>query len=268
MGDISTEFKAAFSDVVHKAYADPGRRLRGKVRVESCVGSTHRFEYQGSVEANQKARHAEVTPLAPDHTNVEATLEDWYAAIPSDILDEDKFTSNHIQLYQQHIIEALNRRSDTIIRTAMETTTNTITAVGGLTLPKMQELYQNFGDNYIFDRGNKCHLLVGYEEWNDLSNIDEFANADFIKDQVFEKMGVPTKFFLNFHITPWPRLTSNAGVTTCLAWEESCVGLAVGTELKTRVAVIEDKWETLFSAAMSMGSVLIDGTGCYKLNVT
>ena len=77
---IDTAFIKQFETEVHMAYQRMGSKLRGTVRTAGNVrGSVVRFQKIGVGIANTKSRNGNVTPMELAHTNVEATMADFYA---------------------------------------------------------------------------------------------------------------------------------------------------------------------------------------------
>ena len=88
---IDTAFIKQFESEVHMAYQRMGSKLRNTVRMVANVqGSTVRFQKIGTGTASTKARNGMVSPMELTHTNVEATMADYYAAEYIDKLDELK----------------------------------------------------------------------------------------------------------------------------------------------------------------------------------
>lgn len=270
MTAITAHFVDTFNRAVHQAFADDGYNLRGMVRTETnIVGDTHRFDKLGTVEANTKARHAEVTPLNIDHTNVTATVADYYVPIYGDKLDEKKVISDVIRKYSLEIVNAMGRKSDDIVQTAIEATSNNIAATSGLTIGILKTLRNSLANASVFRRKGNVYVAVGYEAWGDLERLDQFANRDYITTDVFGGGAMEAKSFMGMNIFPWEGLTGAGGSVgqdvTCLAWHESAVGLAINCQPTVEINYIPDKVSTLYNGMLSMGSVIIDENGVYTI---
>ena len=88
---IDTAFIKQFETEVHMAFQRMGSKLKNTIRnVNSVNGSVVRFQKIGSGSASTKSRNGMVTPMELTHTNVEATMADYYAAEYIDKLDELK----------------------------------------------------------------------------------------------------------------------------------------------------------------------------------
>ena len=92
---IDTAFIKQFESDVHMAYQRMGSKLRNTVRtVGNVAGNVVRFQKIGTGSASTKSRNGMVTPMELAHTNVEATMSDFYAAEYIDKLDELKSSRN------------------------------------------------------------------------------------------------------------------------------------------------------------------------------
>ena len=118
---IDQAFITQFETEVHLAYQRMGSKLRNTVRTVSNVnGNTVRFQKIGTAEATTKSRNGNVTPMELAHTNVEATMADFYAAEYIDKLDELKININERQAVAQSAAAALGRKTDSLLITAMD----------------------------------------------------------------------------------------------------------------------------------------------------
>ena len=85
---ITNAFITQFEAEVHMAYQRMGAKLKSLVRTVNGVnGSTVKFQKLAKGTATTKARHAEVVAMNSVHSNVTATLADYYAADYIDKLD-------------------------------------------------------------------------------------------------------------------------------------------------------------------------------------
>ncbi|HAW75248.1 MAG TPA: hypothetical protein DCW74_05860, partial [Alteromonas australica] len=109
---IDVAFIKQFESEVHMAYQRMGSKLRNTVRMANNVtGSTVRFQKIGTGVASTKSRNGNVTPMELVHTQVEATMEDFYAAEYIDKLDELKININERQAVAMSAAAALGRKT-------------------------------------------------------------------------------------------------------------------------------------------------------------
>ena len=121
---IDQAFIKQFETEVHLAYQRMGSKLRNTVRSSNVTGSVARFQKIGKGAANTKARNGDVTAMELVHTNVEATMADFYAPEYIDKLDELKININERQAVAQSAAAALGRKTDEILITAMDAGAN------------------------------------------------------------------------------------------------------------------------------------------------
>ena len=96
---ITNAFITQFEAEVHMAYQRMGSKLKNLVRqVNGVNGNTVKFQKIAKGSANTKARHAEVVAMDLAHSNVSATLDDFYAADYVDKLDELKVNIDERQV--------------------------------------------------------------------------------------------------------------------------------------------------------------------------
>src|SRR5210317_374445 len=121
---IDVAFIKQFETDVHLAYQRMGSKLRNTIRSTNVNGSVARFQKIGAGTASTKSRNGNVTAMELVHTNVEATMADYYAAEYIDKLDELKTNINERQAVAESAAAALGRKTDEIITTAMDAGAN------------------------------------------------------------------------------------------------------------------------------------------------
>jgi len=273
---IDTAFVKQYESEVHVAYQRMGSKLRNTVRTASVNGAKDTtFQKIGKGSAGTKTRHGKVPVMNVDHTNVTATLTDYYAGDWNDKLDNLKTNINERQILAQAGAYALGRKTDDLIITAAETTTNTsvtgATWTDGVDLSDMTAVMQAFGNNDVPDDGQRW-AIVGWAQWNHLLQIQQFASADYVPaDQMPFTAGTQAKRWLSFNIVPMS--TSDDGLgndgtnTTCLFYHRNAIGHAIGAEVQSDITWHGDYAAYFINNMMSQGAVLIDANGCYKIAV-
>ena len=88
------------------------------------------FKKLGKGAANTKSRNGDVTAMELAHTNVEATMADFYAPEYIDKLDELKININERQAVAQSAAAALGRKTDEILIAAMDAGANATQIAG------------------------------------------------------------------------------------------------------------------------------------------
>jgi hypothetical protein len=261
---IDTAFIKQFETEVHMAYQRMGSKLRGTVRTANVTGSTVRFQKIGTAEATTKSRNGNVTPMDLAHTNVEATMADFYAAEYIDKLDELKININERQAVAQSAAAALGRKTDSILITAMDSGANSTQihdTSSAVEKADLLSVFETFGSANIPEDGQR-YIAMHPKGFADLFLITEFASSDFVGDQNLPYAGGMTmKEFLGFKIFSTSAVT--AGKSMC--YHTSAVGLGINSDVQTEVNYVAEKVSHLATSMMSMGATVIDDNGVYEL---
>ncbi len=179
---IDQAFVKQFEREVHEAYQRQGSKLLNTVRnIKSVNGATAVFQKVGKGTASVKSSHGMVPVMNLSHSNVECTLQDYYAGDWVDRLDELKMNIDERQVIASAGANALGRKTDEQIIAALATaSTNTIVDSNvGLTKAKVLAAFETFGESDIPDDGNRF-AVIGWKQWNELLAIPEFSSADYI----------------------------------------------------------------------------------------
>ena len=265
---IDQAFVKQFEAEVHMAYQRMGSKLKPMVRnVNGVKGNTVQFQKVAKGSASTKARHAEVVAMNSVHSNVTATLSDFYAADYVDKLDELKVNIDERNIVAQNAAYALGRKTDEIITDTFDAgatalANNSAGTTTGMNLDKAQNVFEIFGNNDVPDDGQR-YWVVGPKQWSDLLDIDQFSRAEYIGEADLPyKGGMTAKRWLSFMWMGFSGLpTSGSTDRHTMAFHKSSLGLGVGSDVRTEVNYIPEKVAHLTTSYMSMGAVLIDGDG-------
>ena len=269
---INNAFITQFEAEVHMAYQRQGSKLKNLVRVVYGVsGASVKFQKVGTVEATTKARHAEVVAMNISHTNVTATLSDYYASDYVDKLDELKTNIDERSVIANNAAYALGRKTDSIITTAMSsaTTLNNNAGASGATpatdmnKDKFKEMQELFGTNNVPD-DNQRYWAIGPSQWADLLADNQWTQMEYLgnSELPFAGMNYTAKRFVGFLTFVHSGLdTSGSTDRHTIAWHKSSMGLGVGSEVRTEANYIPEKVSHLLTSYLSMGSILIDTNG-------
>tara|TARA_B100000579_G_scaffold407188_1_gene394242 strand:+ start:4623 stop:5450 length:828 start_codon:yes stop_codon:yes gene_type:complete len=265
---IDQAFITQFESEVHLAYQRAGAKLKNTTRqVNNVTGSTARFQKIGKGEAVTKSRHAEVTSMDLTHTNVDVTLSDYYAADYIDTLDLLKTNIDERQVVATNAANALGRKTDDLIISALDAGNGTTIAAGsaGLTKAKVLNAFVSMNESDIPDDGQR-YFVVSPEGWADLLAIDEFVNTDYVKEaeQPFPS-GFTQKKWLGFNFMIHSALPISTNDRKCFAYHKSAIGTATGSDVRTEVNYIPEKVSNLVTSYMSMGSIAVDTTGIIEV---
>ena len=261
---IDQAFIKQFETDVHLAYQRMGSKLRNTVRSTNVSASVARFQKIGAGAASTKSRNGNVTAMELVHTNVEATMADYYAAEYIDKLDELKININERQAVAESAAAALGRKTDELITTAMDAGANSTAiadATGALVKADLLTLFETFGTADIPEDGQR-YLAMSPAGFADLFNINEFASSDYVGPQNLPFAGGMTmKEFLGFKIFS----TSAVAGGKNFAYHTTAVGIGINSDVQTEVNYVPQKVAHLATSMMSMGSVAIDANGIYEV---
>jgi len=264
---IDQAFIKQFEAEVHMAYQRMGSKLKNMVRnVNGVKGSTVQFQKVAKGSASTKARHAEVVAMNSVHSNVTATLSDFYAADYVDKLDELKVNIDERNVVAQNAAYALGRKTDSIISdtfddNATALANNSAGTTTGMNLDKAQNVFEIFGNNDVPDDGQR-YWVVAPKQWSELLDIDQFSRSEYIGEGDLPfKGGMTAKRWLSFMWMGFSGLSIASSDRNTIAFHKSCLGMGVGSDVRTEVNYIPEKVAHLTTSYMSMGAVLIDGDG-------
>lgn len=262
---ITNAFITQFEAEVHMAYQRMGSKLKNLVRTVNGVnGNTVKFQKVAKGSANTKARHAEVVAMDLSHSNVSATLTDYYAADYVDKLDELKVNIDERQVVSQSAAYALGRKTDQVIIDVLDSATSIANNANsdsdtGMSLIKAKNMMEIFNGNDVPDDGQR-YWVVGPKQWSDLLDIDQFSRVEYVgaNDLPFPG-GITAKKWLGFTWFTHSGLTLSSSNRKTLAFHKSSLGLGVGSDVKTEVNYIPEKVSHLITSMLSLGAVSIDG---------
>ena len=267
---ISTSFIEEFESGVHMAYQRMGSKLRNTIRTANGVKNKTTFQKLGKGFATTKARHGNVAPMNLEHTNVSVTVEDYFAGEWVDDLDQLRINHDEMLVAQQSGAYALGRKTDDLILDAMDGTTSAHNeTTNGVTLSWALELMEKFGNNDVPDDGQR-YVAVGWEQWSQLLDLDEFSRAEFVgENQLPFANAMTAKNWLGFMWFPFSGLDSinSDADRKCFAWHSSSVGHAIGADVSSNMQYHNDKDAYFILNKMQMNATLIDANGCFELQL-
>jgi hypothetical protein len=249
------------------AYQRMGSKLKNLVRTVNGVnGNTVKFQKVAKGSANTKARHAEVVAMDLSHSNVSATLTDYYAADYVDKLDELKVNIDERQIVSQSAAYALGRKTDSVLTGIMNgatTLANNSSGTGtGMNLGKATSMMELFNTNDLPD-DNQRYWVVGPKQWSDLLALDQFSRVEYVGEgELPYAGGMTAKRWLGFLWFVHSGLeTSGSTDRHTVAFHKSSLGLGIGSDVKTEVNYIPEKVSHLITSMLSIGGTLIDDNG-------
>ncbi|MBI0433772.1 phage capsid protein [Roseomonas sp. KE0001] len=269
---IDQVFAKQFQSEVHAAYQRQGSKLRPTVRSKTDIrGASTIFPIVGRGTAAAKARNGAVPVMNLAHSNVECFLQDYYAGEWIDRLDELKTNVDERQVVANAGAYALGRKTDELIIAALDTATQEAvgTAPGtgdtdGLTKAKVLMAFEMLGAADVPDDGNRF-AIVGWKQWSQLLQIEEFANANYVGDDELPWKGTQVKRWLGATWMPHSGLTRSGSLRFCYFYHKTAVGHAVAQDIATDITWHGDHAAYFVNNMMSQGSVLIDQAGVVRM---
>lgn len=261
--DVTNSFSKQYEAEVHAAYQRMGSKLRKTVRTRNDVkGATVVFQKVGKGTASTKARHGQVPVMNVDHTPIEVTLADYYAGDWVDKFDELKTAHEERQVIVNAGAYALGRKTDELIIAGLDGSTNYAGGnADGLTKAKVLEAFEMLGEADVPDDGERF-AIVGWKQWSDLLDIQEFADADYAGAEDLPWRGAQAKKWLGALWMPHSGLTKDGSdVRFCHWYHRTAIGHASGQDVKSDVTWHGDRAAWFVSNCMSQGASLIDATG-------
>lgn len=264
---VESAFIRHFQAEVHQAYQRQGSKLRATVRSKSNIkGATTVFQKVGKGTASTKARHGKVPVMSIDHEPVECSLLDYYAGDWVDALDEIKLNIDERMVVANAGAYALGRKTDELIILALDGNGNTAgSGSDGLTKAKVLEAFELLGGADVPDDGGRT-AAVGWKQWSQLLEIDEFANADYVGQEELPWKGTQAKRWLGTLWMPHSGLTRDeSNVRLCHWYHKTAVGHASGADVQSDITWHGDRAAHFVNNMMSQGACLIDPAGVVTL---
>lgn len=260
---IDQAFVKQFEREVHEAYQRMGSKLRMTVRtIDNVEGASTVFQKVGKGTASTKSTHGMVPVMNLDHSNVEVTLQDFYAGDWVDRLDELKTNTDERQIIANAGAYALGRKSDEMIINALNSANKVIADNNeGLSKAKVLEAFETLGATDVPDDGQR-YAVIGWKQWSDLLAIEEFSSADYVGADELPWRGTQAKRWLGTLWVPHSGLpVDGSGVRNCFWYHRTAVGHAVGADVETDITWHGDRASHFVNNMMSQGSTLVDNDG-------
>ncbi|GJL84238.1 MAG: hypothetical protein DHS20C02_00130 [Micavibrio sp.] len=262
---IDQAFIKQFEREVHEAYQRQGSKLRNTVRtINNVNGSTAVFQKVGKGTASTKSTHGMVPVMNLTHSNIEVTLQDYYAGDWVDHLDELKTNIDERQVIAAAGAQALGRKTDELIINQLAAASSNVIADGnvGLTKDKVLEAFETFGDNDVPDDGQR-YCIVGWKQWSELLALDEFVHSDYIGHEELPFATITqAKFWLGTIWIPHSGLPIDGNdIRSCFWFHKNAVGHAVASDVETDITWHGDRAAHFVNNMMSQGAGLIDEAG-------
>ena len=266
---IDQAFIKQFEREVHESYQRQGSKLRNTVRTISEVnGSTAVFQKVGKGTASTKSTHGMVPVMNLSHSAVECTLQDYYAGDWVDRLQELKINIDERQVIANAGAYALGRKTDELIITALAGVSGVQEVAEGntgMTLPKVMSAFEKLGAADVPDDGER-YAIVGWKQWSELLQIDEFSSADYVGTDDLPFNGTQAKRWLGTLWIPHSGLPKDSNdIRSCFWYHRTALGHAAGSDVQTDITWHGDRAAHFVNNMMSQGAARIDDTGIVEI---
>ena len=271
---ITTAFVEQYkANVLHLAQ-QKGSRLRDAVRTETVTGKAHFFERIGSTAAQKRtSRHSDTPRMDTPHSRRKVTMDDYDWADLIDNEDKVRLLISPSSDYAMAGAFAMGRAMDDAIIAAA--TGNAYTGVSGgttqaltsgqkivhgsanLTLAKLIEAKEIL-DAAEVDPEEPRFLVCQASQISNLLNSTTVTSSDFNTVKALVQGNIDT--FLGFKFIRSQRLGTDATPSRqVLAFTKSAIGLAVGSDITTKISERSDKnYATQVFLSMTIGATRIE----------
>lgn len=271
---ITTAFVEQYKSNVFHLAQQKGSRLRDAVRSETVTGKSHFFERIGSVAAEKRtSRHSDTPRMDTPHSRRKVTMDDYDWA---DLIDQEDKVRMLISPQSEYAMAgawAMGRAmDDSIIAAATGTSYGGVsggTAVAlpstqkiahgsaGLTLAKLIEAKEKLDANDV-DPDEARYMIVTSKQMSNLLNLEKVTSSDYASIKALVQGQIDTYLGFKFLRTERLGLDSNSD-RQVLAFCQSGIGLAVGSDVSTRISERADKnYATQVFLSMTIGATRVE----------
>jgi hypothetical protein len=281
---ITTAFIEQYKSNVFHLAQQKGSRLRDAVRTETVVGKSHFFERIGSTAALKRtSRHSDTPRVDTPHSRRKVSMDDYDWADLIDQEDKVRMLISPQSEYAQAGAWAMGRAMDDAIIDAASG--NAFGGVAGGTtvaLPSGQKIAHGSAglsvtklieakeilDAADIDPEEERYLVCTSKQLSDLLAITQITSADFNSVKALVQGEIDT--FMGFNFIRTERLDTNASSNRLvLAFAKSGIGLAVGSDIQTRISERADKnYATQVFLSMTIGATRIEDEKVVEIECT
>lgn len=279
---MSTEVNKAFvqqfsNNLIHLAQ-QRGSKLAGTVMRKDVNAKAAHFDRLGATTASKKtSRHGDTPLVDTPHSRRKVTLDDYEVADLIDSQDEIRMLIDPRSAYAEAMANALGRTLDDIIidaadgnatAVAADDSTSTVaiahtvgedfqTANSDIIVEKVIEARRILMSNEV-QLDEDMYFVLDSTSLHNMLNENEVQSADYNSIKALVRGDIGT--FMGFNFIQSERLNdSSEGFKNCLAYTRSAVGLAMGQDIKVKLAERADKSHaTQVYAAMTAGAVRVE----------
>ena len=275
MGDESTIFTIQWGDELRPLAQQMQEKLAGTTEEKhGVVGERTTMEQVAARSMKRRTiRHAPVVPTDPDLRRRWITMVDYDDYALFDKHDQLKTLLDPKNAFNRSLIMGGNRLKDQVrIDAAIADTyygkdgSSTVSVAAaianggvGLTQAKMRQINENYDTNNV-DPEEKKVLVIGPKDHTDLLKLSEVVSKDFNDRPVLVEGRV--KFWMGHDIVVSNLLSTTSGVTKCLSYVHSGIGIAFAMDFNLsvdqRVDLTGKPWQA--AATISVGAARLEET--------
>ena len=265
-----------FDNEVKQQYQGGGYLRETVTSRMNVVGDTYKFRRMGKGIATLKQGHASVViPMDVEHEFKTATLANYDAAEYTDIFDQAEVNFDEKVELAMCIANALGRRDDQIIISALGAVTYSATptasqgfqiAAGGtqLTTAKLRSAKANLMGRGVRDK--ELYLIHSAEDLENLLGQQEIGSNDYNNVKALVNGEVNTFMGFKFILIE-TRDEGGLPANIAYAYAKSAVGYACGFEKKTEINYIPERGSWLVTGWLKCGAVVRDEAGTVQINM-
>jgi|TARA_E500000318_G_scaffold98107_1_gene99182 hypothetical protein len=281
---ITTAFIEQYKSNVFHLAQQKGSRLRDAVRTETVVGKSHFFERIGSTAALKRtSRHSDTPRVDTPHSRRKVSMDDYDWADLIDQEDKVRMLISPQSEYAQAGAWAMGRAMDDAIidaasgnafggvaggtTVALPSGQKIVHGSAGLSVTKLIEAKEIL-DAADIDPEEERYLVCTSKQLSDLLAITQITSADFNSVKALVQGEIDT--FMGFNFIRTERLDTNSSSNRLvLAFAKSGIGLAVGSDIQTRISERADKnYATQVFLSMTIGATRIEDEKVVEIECT
>lgn len=286
---VDTAFVNAFRSNIDIGLQQKGSRLRGVVRVESQNAEKEFYDRITSTAAVKiTTRHGDTPLMSTPHDRRMVTLNDYDVADLIDNIDRIRMLADPTSPYAMNMIMALGRSiDDEIIAAASGTaytgksgTTATVlptaskiavdyvetgsAANSNLTIGKLRQARYLLDSQEAAEDGDLV-MIVTAKQLQSLLRTTEVTSGDYNIVQALYEGKVNR--YMGFDFVRTERLSKTSNTRKCLAFAKGAMLLAIGSDIRVRVAERPDKRHaTQVYASVSIGATRMWEEKCLEIS--
>lgn len=277
---IDNNLVKQFEKEVHHLYHGTMSDFEKYFRIKDCKGSNSvQFPRFGSGVARERVNpFSLVQSMNVNQDNVVATVKNYEASEYSDIFKKDQVNYDEIAELQKAVVDAIMRCMFQVVVTGLvagpaggyATAQNIPDSVGGantnLNLAKIQAVAMGMGSDGI-PRENR-NWMVHSNNIHAFMATTQASSIDYNTQRVLTDGRLDHYYGFNFIEVPSIAdggLPLSGTDRSTFAFDKMAVGIAMNKRPKVTIDYVPERKAHLVSADLSLGVVIVDPKGVYKI---